>query len=128
MSFAIGGRGMIIMATDYFTKLVEAEPMTSITQTNIERFIWRNIICRFGISQPIITGKDPQFIGKDLVKFFQKYGIKQRMSTPRYPQGNGQAKASNMPILDYLKKSFSDNKGKWLNELLECLWAYHTTK
>ncbi|KAM1831961.1 hypothetical protein ACFX13_021978 [Malus domestica] len=50
------------------------------------------------------------------------------MSTPRYPQGNGQAEASNKMILDCLKKSLSDKKGKWPNELLGCLWAYRTTK
>ncbi|XP_070677377.1 uncharacterized protein [Malus domestica] len=43
------------------------------------------------------------------------------MSTPRYPQGNGQAEASN-------KKSITDKKGKWQDELPGCLWAYRTTK
>ncbi|KAM2067652.1 hypothetical protein ACFX1T_043963 [Malus domestica] len=55
MSPATRGRGMMIMTTDYFTKWVEAEPVTTTTQTDIERFIWRNIICRFGIPQSIIT-------------------------------------------------------------------------
>ncbi|KAM1334267.1 hypothetical protein ACFX2F_010204 [Malus domestica] len=125
---ATGGRCMMIVATDYFTKWVEAEPMTTTTQTDIERFIWRNIICRFGIPQSIITDNGPQFVGKDLAKFFQKYGIKQHMSTPRYPQGNGQAEASNKTILDCLKKSLTDKKGKWPDKLPGCLWAYRTTK
>ncbi|KAM1121353.1 hypothetical protein ACFX19_003090 [Malus domestica] len=46
----------------------------------------------------------------------------------RYPQGNGQTEASNKTILDYLKKSLIDKKGKWPNELLGCLWTYCTTK
>ncbi|XP_068306662.1 uncharacterized protein [Pyrus communis] len=50
------------------------------------------------------------------------------MSTPRYPQGNGHAEASNKTILDCLKKSFSDKKGKWPNELPGYLWVYRTTK
>ncbi|XP_068322429.1 uncharacterized protein [Pyrus communis] len=84
-----GGRGMMIVATDYFTK-------------------W--------------------FVGKDLVKFFQKYGIKQHISTSRYPQDNEQAKVSNKTILDYLKKSLFNKKGKLPDELPRCLWAYRTTK
>ncbi|XP_068302756.1 uncharacterized protein [Pyrus communis] len=63
-----------------------------------------------------------------MVKFFQKYGIKHHMSTPRYPQGNRRAEASNKIILDYLKKTLANKKGKWPNELLRCLWAYRTTK
>ncbi|KAM1216519.1 hypothetical protein ACFX2J_012791 [Malus domestica] len=50
------------------------------------------------------------------------------MSTPRYPQGNGQAKASNKTFLNCLKKTLSDNKGKWPDELAGVLWAYRTTK
>ena len=64
---ASGGRGMMIMATDYFTKWVEAEPMTTTTQMDIERFISRNIICQFGIPQSIVTDNGPQFVGNDLV-------------------------------------------------------------
>ncbi|KAM1785402.1 uncharacterized protein [Malus domestica] len=102
---ATGGKGMMIVATDYFTKWVETEPMTTATQTDIEHFIWRNIICQFGIPLSIVTDNCPQFVGKDLAKFFQKYGIKQHMSMPRYPQGNGQAEASNKTILECLKDS-----------------------
>ncbi|XP_070677714.1 uncharacterized protein [Malus domestica] len=35
---------------------------------------------------------------------------------------------SNKTILDCLKKTLSDKKGKWLNELPGLLWAYRTTK
>ncbi|XP_048432479.1 uncharacterized protein LOC125473553 [Pyrus x bretschneideri] len=97
---ATGDRGMMIVATDYFTKWVEAEPKTTTTQTDIEHFIWRNIICRFGILQSMITDNSSQFVGKVMAKFFQKYGIKQHMSTSRYPKGNRRAKASNQMILE----------------------------
>ncbi|XP_070662277.1 uncharacterized protein [Malus domestica] len=83
---------------------------------------------RFSIPHSIITNNGPHFVGKDLAKFFEKYGIKQHMSTPRYSQGNGQAKASNKTILDCLKKYHSDKKGNWPNELIGVLWAYRTTK
>ena len=43
-------------------------------------------------------------------------------------QGNGRAEASNKMILNCLKKSLSDKKGKWQDELPRCLWAYRITK
>ncbi|KAM2938293.1 hypothetical protein FF1_038103 [Malus domestica] len=125
---ATGGRCMMIVAIDYFTKWVEAEPTTTTTQTDINRFIWRNIICRFGIPQSIVTNNGLQVVGKDLAKFFKKYGIKQHTSTPRYPQGNRQAETSNKTIPNCLKKSLIDKKGKWPDELPGCLWAYRTSK
>ncbi|KAM2025137.1 hypothetical protein ACFXTH_017818 [Malus domestica] len=36
--------------------------------------------------------------------------------------------ASNKTILDCLKKSLTNKKGKWLDELPGCLWQYRTTK
>ncbi|XP_068309735.1 uncharacterized protein [Pyrus communis] len=86
------------------------------------------LFMQWTIDLSIITDNGLQFVGKDLAKFFQKYGIKQHMSTPRYLQGNGQAEASNKMILDCLKKSLTGKKGKWLDEFARCLWAYRTTK
>ncbi|XP_020421432.1 uncharacterized protein LOC109949728 [Prunus persica] len=75
-----------------------------------------------------ITDNGSQFIGKQITAFYKKYGIKQHLSTPRYPQGNGQAEASNKIILDCLKKRLEGAEGKWVDELPGVLWAYRTTK
>jgi len=52
------GRGQtnfLIMAIDYFTKLIEAEAMTRITTQQVQTFVWRNIFCRFSIPHTMIT-------------------------------------------------------------------------
>ncbi|KAM2910618.1 hypothetical protein FF1_003471 [Malus domestica] len=43
MSSATGGKNIMIVVTNYFTKWFEAEAMTTTTQMDIERFIWKNI-------------------------------------------------------------------------------------
>ena len=48
-------------------------------------------------------------------------------STPRYPQSNGQAEASNKTLLRALKKRLHSTKGKWSEEMPGVLWAYRTT-
>ncbi|CAL8992791.1 unnamed protein product [Prunus brigantina] len=113
---------MMIVATDYFTKWFEAEPIFSTKEAD------RNIICRFGCPQSLVTDNGSQFIGKQITAFFKKYGIKQHLSTPRYPQGNGQAEASNKIILDCLKKRLEGAEGNGVDELPGVLWAYRTTK
>ena len=45
----------LIIAIDYFTKWVEAELVTTITEANITSFVWKNIICRFGVPHVIIS-------------------------------------------------------------------------
>ncbi|KAM1135026.1 hypothetical protein ACFXTH_044140 [Malus domestica] len=118
----------MIAMIDNFTILVETEPMTTTTQMDTKRFIWKHIICRFGIPHSIVIDNGRHFVGKYLAKFFKKYGIKQHMSTPRYPKYNGQAEESNKTILNWLKKSLLDKNGKWPNKLCGVLWAYRTTK
>ena len=43
-----------IVAIDYFTKWVEAELVTTITEARITSFVWKNIICKFGVPRVII--------------------------------------------------------------------------
>jgi len=54
-------------------------------------------------------------------------GIKNKYSTPAYPQGNGQAEAINKVIVNGLKKRLDDAKGKWVEDLPHVLWTYQTT-
>ncbi|KAG7528626.1 Ribonuclease H-like superfamily, partial [Arabidopsis thaliana x Arabidopsis arenosa] len=49
--------------------------------------------------------------------FCEKWGIRLSKSTPRYPQGNGQAEAANKAILDGIKKRLDAKKGRWADEL-----------
>ena len=39
----------LLVATDYFSKWVEAEAYASIKDKDITKFFWNNIICRFRI-------------------------------------------------------------------------------
>ena len=39
----------LLVAINYFTKWVETEPLTIIIERKIQNFVWKNIVCRFGI-------------------------------------------------------------------------------
>ncbi|XP_075658917.1 uncharacterized protein LOC142628761 [Castanea sativa] len=51
----------LLVAIDYFTKWVEAEAILTITEEKIQSFLWKNIICRFGIPRTIISDNKQQF-------------------------------------------------------------------
>ncbi|XP_057775214.1 uncharacterized protein LOC130994197 [Salvia miltiorrhiza] len=61
---APGGKCFLIVAVDYFSKWVEAEAVGKIDEVAVERFIWRNICCRFGVPRIIVSdnGKDRGFL------------------------------------------------------------------
>ena len=85
----------LLVATDYFSKWVEAEAYASIKDKDVTKFVWKNIICRFGIPQTIIADNVPQFDSITFQNFYSELNIRNSYSTPRYPQSNGQAEATN---------------------------------
>ena len=116
-----------MVGTDYFTKWVEAEPLANIRDADAKRFVWRNIVTRFGVPRTLISDNGLQFDSKAFRRYCCEQGITNRYSTPAYPQGNRQAEASNMVIVNRLKKRLDDAQGRWIEELLHVLWAYRMT-
>jgi hypothetical protein len=117
----------LIVATDYFTKWVEAEPLTRITDSESRKFVWNNIITRFGIPRCLISDNGTQFDSGPFREFCSEFGIRNYFSSPTYPQGNRQAKSSNKTILNGIKKRLEKAKGRWVEELPNVLWTFRTT-
>ena len=51
----------LIVGIDYFTKWVETEVLATITEKNVWSFVWRNIICRYGIPRVLVSNNGKQF-------------------------------------------------------------------
>uniref|UniRef100_A0A2N9IV34 Uncharacterized protein n=1 Tax=Fagus sylvatica TaxID=28930 RepID=A0A2N9IV34_FAGSY len=104
-----------------------AEPLANIRDKDSIKFVWKNIITRFGIPKTIISDNGTQFTSKPFTKYCSELGIKNVYSSPAYPQSNGQAEASNKTVLDEIKKRLEDAKGRWVEELPNVLWTFRTT-
>ena len=79
----------MLVAFDYFTKWVEAEPLAIITKGKIQSFVWKNIVYRFGIPRMIISDNGQQFDSQKFKEFCAKLGIKNHYSSPGHLQENG---------------------------------------
>ena len=117
----------LLVGTDYFTKWVEARPLTNIQDVDVKKFLWKNIVTRFGIPYTLISDNGLQFDSKSFRRYCCELGITNRYSIPAYPQGNGQAEVINKVIVSVLKKRLDDAKGRWVEELPHVLWTYRTT-
>ena len=115
------------MATDYFTKWVEAEPLARITDSESRKFVWKNIITHFGIPRCLISDNSTQFDSGPFKKFCSEFGIRNYFSSPAYPLGNGQAESFNKTILNGIKKRLEKSKGQWVEELPNLRWTFKTT-
>ncbi|XP_070054916.1 uncharacterized protein [Nicotiana tomentosiformis] len=124
-------REFLTANTDLFTfshaDMPEAGAFAQIREHDVIAFIWKNIICRYGLPKEISYDNGSQFAGKKVADIFEKWHIKRILSTPYHPVGNGQAESSNKSILNIMKKKLEDAKGLWPEILPEKLWAYRTT-
>ena len=124
------GKGQVkflLVAIDYFTKWVEAEALATITEARIRSFVWKNIICRFGIPLTIISDNGRQFDSQGFRDFYSGLGIKNQFSSPRHPQANEQVEVTNQMLLKIIKTKLDNAKGAWPEELPNVLWAYRST-
>ena len=101
--------------------------MANIRDVDAKKFIWKNIVTRFGIPESLVSDNRLQFDSKAFRMYCGDLGIKNKYSTPAYPQSNGQAKTTNKAIVNRLKKRLEGAKGRWTKELPNVLCAYRTT-
>nr|GEV32758.1 hypothetical protein [Tanacetum cinerariifolium] len=94
----LGKVKFLIVAMDYFTKWIEAKAVAKITGGQVKKFVWDNIVRRFGIPGEIISDNGKQFSYNPFKNCLGE-GIKARL-------GEG-------------------NKN-WVEELPHVLWAHRT--
>ena len=75
----------ILVATDYFTKWIEAIPTRNATHQVIMRFLYENIFNRFDCPVRLVTDNAPYFKAGALVKMCESMGIQLVHSTSYYP-------------------------------------------
>ena len=72
----------ILVATDYFTKWVEAIPLKNVTSKEMIEFVKEHIVYRFGTPQTITTDQGSMFISEEFGEFAANMGIKLLNSSP----------------------------------------------
>ncbi|CAL9017964.1 unnamed protein product [Prunus brigantina] len=108
-------------------KWTEAEALATITAAKIEHFVWKNIICRFGLPNAIVTDNGKQFDCSCFRNLCSRFNISIFFASPAHPQSNGQVEAINKIIKKTLKKKLGAAKGNWPEILPEAIWAINTS-
>nr|GFA20500.1 reverse transcriptase domain-containing protein [Tanacetum cinerariifolium] len=87
----------LIVAMDYFTKWIEAKAVATISGSQVKKFVWDNIVCRFGLSEEIVTDNS-----------------------------NGLVERENRSLGEGIKARLGEGNKNWLEELPHILWAHRT--
>ena len=74
----------MLVAVDYFKKWAEAEALSNIQDVDVKKFVWKNIVTRFGVPDSLILDNMLQFDSKAFRAFCGDLGVKNRYSTLVY--------------------------------------------
>nr|GEV76613.1 reverse transcriptase domain-containing protein [Tanacetum cinerariifolium] len=116
----------LIVAMDYFTKWIEAKTVATITRGQVKKFVWDNIVCRFGIPGEIISGNGKQFADNPFKDWCDKLNITQRFASVKHPQSNRLVERANRSLGEGIKARLGEMNKNWVEELPYVLWAHRT--
>ena len=70
------GNHYIIVTVDYFSRWLEARPLRHVNAISVATFIYKEIVCRFGLPKVIQSDQDIYFINQVIEQLTEKFRIK----------------------------------------------------
>jgi transposase InsO family protein len=123
---AVGGYQYLYVTINKFTKWPEEAHVVKINKQSAVKFI-KSIVCRFGVSNRIITENGSQFTSSAFQGYCEDLGIKICYVSVAHLESNGQVERANVEILKGLKTRTYDGLKKhgkrWIDELPCALWG-----
>ena len=123
---ASNGHRFILVAIDYFTKWVEAASYSSITSSVVAKFVKRDLICRYGLPNKIITDNGSNLNSKMMKDLCKEFKIQHHNSSPYRPKMNGAVEAANKNIKKIVQKMVVTYRD-WHEMLPFALHGYRTS-
>ncbi|GJX49482.1 reverse transcriptase domain-containing protein [Tanacetum coccineum] len=116
----------VAVAIDYFTKWVEAKPVATVTGAQVKKFVWDNIVCKFGLPGEIIFDNGKQFRDNAFKDWCEKLCIRQVFAYVKHPQVNGLVERENRSLGEGIKALIDERSKNWLEKISHVLWAHRT--
>jgi hypothetical protein len=127
---AVRGFQYLYISIDKFTRWPKATPVVKINKQSTVKFI-KSIVCRFGVSNRIITDNGSQFTSSAFQGYCEDLGIKIYYVSIAHPKSNGQVERGNAEIPKGLKtrtyECLKKHGAKLIDELPCALWANRTS-
>ena len=120
---ASNGHRFIFVVIDYFTKWVEAVSYASVTKSVVVRFIKKEITCRYGLPERIISDNGLNLNNDMVTEVCIQFKIKHHNSMPYRPKMNSAVEAANKNVKKIIAKATETYKD-WHEKLPFALHAY----
>jgi hypothetical protein len=111
----VHGKMVILSVVDRFSKYYHFIPLAhSYTAESVAEAFFTDIVRLHGVSQSIVSDRDPVFTSSFWSEIMRLMGTKLLMSSVFHPQPDGQTEAANHVIVMYLCCFTGDRPRSWL--------------
>src|SRR6266540_4248612 len=119
------GYRYIVVAMDYFSRWPEARPLTHANAWQVAKFIYEEIICRFGAPRVLQSNRGTHFVNEVIQELTDKFWIQHSLSSPYHPQSNGLVECFNRTLCKGLVK-VAETINDWDNYIQPVIFSYQT--
>ncbi|OIR58189.1 MAG: uncharacterized protein A8A55_1047 [Amphiamblys sp. WSBS2006] len=117
------GNRYIFLAIDYFSKWTFAKATSHKNTETACAFVEDCIFHQVGVPEVMISDNGREFISTQFKTILNRYGARQSLSSPYYPQSNGLVERSNRTILGKLSKEIFVSAKEWDRILPKAIFA-----
>ena len=103
----------LLIAANYFTKLVEAYPLPNLEATTVAEVLVKEFVCRFGTPQILHSDQGRNFESAVFAEMCRLLGIMKTRTTPLHPESDGMVKRFNYTLESQMSKFVDANPRDW---------------
>lgn len=116
------GRSYLVQARCALSSWPEWRGLTKETGHTIAKFIFEEIICRWGSLAELVTDNGTPFVAA-LEVLDRRYGIRHIRISGYNSRANGIVERQHLPVREALMKMCGDQPSKWTNHVHAVFWA-----
>ena len=123
---SVRGYNYIITAMDYLSKYCEMRALKEKSAKEVAKFIYEDLICRWGCSEYHITDQGREFVNAINRNLLDMCGTKQRIISAFHPQANGLCECLNRSTQETLAKTMTEEKD-WVEMIPTVAFSHRTS-
>ncbi len=126
LPLTVHGNKYVLVFMDYFTKWVEAFPMSDQKTITIATLFVEHIICRHGIPEQLISDRGTNFLSELISGICEVLGVKKLNTSGYHPQTDGLVEKFNSTLINMVAKCCETRQHDWDDHLPQLLFAYRS--